>query len=517
MADDTQKTKDEDDDEKDLEQELDKDDGPQVRDDESASGMRPRTDADNKALAIAGDDSLGDPSRVPVDETTESLPQEVEPTQDQSNDDLDKELAQNEPLVLPVDASKPRGSQPSIVELMQQYKALQDQRSKGDLVAGLAAAGAKIGQSMAGRYSNNFKPDLSGSELIQNMANRPVTDFEQKQIVQGRAEQLQSEISANDPNSPQSKLVREYLKQRIPGLSQYITDDMSASDAQNLIKQIGRQQIQHYQKGVGTATVNGQKQRVQASFDPVTASWIDNQGNRLPDFIQEGLTPLQFTKDSKGNIVQLNKSSSAVGQPPRVVSSSAYAPVESMTPEQVASFRPDKNQQKALDDEQKRIDGITKDTRQGLNAATNLENAIDTGSKFQGSILKTSVPHMVGFNGRMSPLEQNMWTGSQSVLGRLQQLASTASDSELSDENKAEAKKLIQLYRQGVSQNLGQINDGAQTKLQNVYSIPKSFSAKTMSVPSPAKVIASKGYNKDTNKTFLQYTDGTNEIVDGKR
>jgi hypothetical protein len=228
-----------------------------------------------------------------------------------------------------------------------EYRKLQDQRQKSDLATGLAAAGAKIGQSMAGKFSGQFNPDLTGIKLAQEQASRPVSDLEQQQVVQGRGMQVQSEQNANDPNSPQSKLTRNYLKTRL-GLD--LPDDVSAADAQALLKTVGRPVQTKYQKVNGTYTdEKGQQHRVSANYDPTTHSYVDVNGNKLPDnFVAEGLNPYQFTRDPiTGNLLQVNKSRG--GTPTQVQGAALNAAALAQNPNQLyAAMNP--NDRKELND-----------------------------------------------------------------------------------------------------------------------------------------------------------------------
>lgn len=228
--------------------------------------------------------------------------------------------------------SKPKSSLDRYQEFINEYKRLQANRQKSDLVAGLAAAGGKIGQSMAGKYSGNFTPDPAGPNLIRQMGERPVQDFEQNQVVQGRQMALKGSMDAADPASPQSKMVRDYVNQR---LGMNLPDTVSAADAQMLLKTVGRPTIAKYQKVNGSYTDDeGVMHRVSASFDPQTHSYIDVNGKKLPDnFIAEGLNPFQNNIDpNTGEQRLLNKSRGTISP---VGPSKAPALAGAQTPNEV--------------------------------------------------------------------------------------------------------------------------------------------------------------------------------------
>lgn len=175
-------------------------------------------------------------------------------------------------------------------DMLGQYAALQNQRRKSDLVAGLAAAGAQIGQSMAGKYSGNFKPDMSGVEILQQQANRPVTDFEQAQTVKGREGQLYSQMSAMDPTSPQSKLIRDYLNKRVfnPNHEEGkdLPEDVSANDAILLLKTVGRPGQTKFQQ---LPVVNQQTgEKTMAVFNPTLGAFTDVSGKPMgPEWVRD--------------------------------------------------------------------------------------------------------------------------------------------------------------------------------------------------------------------------------------
>ena len=203
-------------------------------------------------------------------------------------------------------------------QFLDDYKKLQDQRRKGDLVNGLIAAGGKIGQSMAGKYSGNFVPDQNGNQMLAKMNERPTQDFEQNQVVQGRELQLQSEMSAHDRKSPQSVMVRNYLNQR---LGMNLPDTVSASDAQMLMRTVGRPQNSKFQSKTGVyIDDDGKEHKILASYDPSSGKIYNTTTHQeIPNdrFVPEGLNPYQIVKGEHGQQEQFNKSRG--GTPTNVV------------------------------------------------------------------------------------------------------------------------------------------------------------------------------------------------------
>lgn len=189
------------------------------------------------------DDNLvdEDKARAPKEMDAEDLASEADKVEP---DELDSSLDEEEPPLKGMagpETHKPQNTPPSQIDryrqFLDEYKQLQNKRSNADLVNTLVAAGGKIGQSIAGRYSGQFNPDMSGVQMLQKMAERPVQDFEQKQVVGARQAQLGQAQDDIDPASPKSVLIRKYMKDK---LGMDLPDTVSASDAQQLLKLVGK-------------------------------------------------------------------------------------------------------------------------------------------------------------------------------------------------------------------------------------------------------------------------------------
>lgn len=318
--------------------------GPASADDsaieEEADAVPP--EVDDKSLAKTVDEDIDSPPTD--DEEDPEQKKKIDKEIADESDDVEKELSDSEPkdatpqvadedqlegepspqgshmlasLSMPALPGSAPAKNPQLDKYQQfidQYKQLQNQRSKGDLVNGLLAAGGKIGQSMAGKFSGNFTPDQSGIQMLQKMNERPVQDFEQGQVVQGRGMQLKDMMDDHDANSSKSKLIREYLKNR---LGMNLGDDVSAADAQNLLKTIGKPTQSHFQKVNGVATIDGQTKSMSAIFDPASGQYINPETRQvIPGFHAESLNPFQNVKDADtGQNTTFNKSTGGRNAP----------------------------------------------------------------------------------------------------------------------------------------------------------------------------------------------------------
>lgn len=315
---------------------------------EAVDSAEPDTSDDEKEEdqddTISGGDALEKSEPAPKDEDEEVDKEEAENEED-AQDLADTQVRADELRDMMKQAkgkdeieTEPESQLDRYQNFINEYRRLQGNRQKADLVAGLMAAGGKIGQSIAGRYSGNFTPDLTGVKLMQEAASRPVTDLELQQGVMGKGMQLQSMQQANDPKSPQSKMVRDYLNQRIPGIN--LGDDVSAADAQMLLKTVGRPVQAKYQKVNGTWTNpdTGKSERKAAIFNPAGGpgnSYLDaDTGKPLTGFMAESLNPFQMVKGERGEQEVFNKSTG--GSPQKLTSSGNQKLMESaQTPDQL--------------------------------------------------------------------------------------------------------------------------------------------------------------------------------------
>lgn len=438
------------------------------------------------------------------------LPQEIA---SRSNDML-KEMTPEEPAMPPVSANDQLSKYQNYIN---EYKKLQDQRSKGDLVNTLLAASGKIGQSMAGKYSGNFTPDQSGINMLQKMNERPVQDFEQRQVVQSRGMQLQGEMDSHDPNSPQSRLVRKYVEQRL-GL--VLDPNVSAADAQMLLKTVGRPVQTKYQKVNGTVTdpVTGEEKRISAIFDPGTGTYKDpNSGAALPGFLAEGLNPFQVVKGEHGEQELFNKSR---GRAPKPINEANNFEPNAKPSEIYAQLRPE--DRKYINDKiTPAFQKATEKTRQRLTHVPVIMKRLQEAQVNPAALpqLKAEMARFDVGDQRLAVQEFNMFAQRQGYKGYSDWLqahtqgtitpdfakqmghAVMSVDSSLRDELSKEAEKHADLLSKRLPKNVD----------------PKLIAPLIYGGYKSSKKVVKKGYNEQTNQTELIYDDNSTEIVNGKR
>ena len=246
----------------------------------------------------ASDKEAEDTDTNPSDDETdkeydasEEIAKEAQPLEEDAKD-LRQPAA---PPELPKEESSPESTQLNRYQkFINEYKALQDQRKQGMKTAGLLEAGGRIGSALAGANNAFSKPTFDPAiyEHMRQRANLPVNDFEQGQIVQGRGMQLQQTVDANDPASPQSKLTRDFLKTKL-GIN--LPDNVSAADAQMLLKTVGKPVQKGFQKVNGTWTdEKGEHKNGSAIFDPASGQYLHPDTHQpIPGFHAESLNPYQ--------------------------------------------------------------------------------------------------------------------------------------------------------------------------------------------------------------------------------
>lgn len=158
---------------------------------------------------------------------------------------------------------------------------------------------------------------------------------------------------------------------------------------------------------------------------------------------------------------------------PEVVSPEAGDAVPAKKSEK--AFQPTREQKSALDDETKRLDGLTKDINAKIDAVSRLSQTLASNSKLTGAMVKTQFPRLAGEVGNLNQQEQEVWQGSSALLDRLNQYVSTLSDSTLTNSNKKELKKLIDIFSNTSNSAMGSIMSSSANRLKMVRNIPEDF------------------------------------------
>jgi hypothetical protein len=320
-------------------------------------------------------------------------------------------------------------------DLVNQYQNLIDQRRRADTTNALVQAGSKIGQSMAGKYSGNFVPDPSQAKVLGDLANRPVTDFEQGLAVQGTGMKLAAEMAASDPNSPQSKLVRDYLNKRL-GLT--LGPDVSANDAAMLMKTIGRPQQTKFSQLPMVNKQTGEK--IMGTYNPTTNTFQDTNGTPLDGRQWVRDYRAQVTTDpNTGEKVGFSGGTGAITGPLTGVKAIPQATIPGGPEPELTEDSLNPRQKKIIHDERNAFQKDSKAERNNLTVANKLVNLLQQGDPEDPKNMieiERNMNTLSGASGRV-PLDQlNKSGGVQSFEARLNQAIQTAKSGGLTEENK---------------------------------------------------------------------------------
>lgn len=436
---------------------------------------------ENEGLSLDASDSGDMPT---VDNSVEAPPKneasEINPEENQ--EDIEKAASDLEPKQSPaeddgLESSDDNGLQAQLSphesrlkkyqDFMDEYKRLQQHRRNTDLVSGLMTAGGQIGQSMAGKFSGNFTPDLSGAKAVQEIGNRPVTDFEQGQVVGSRQIQLGAEKDAHDPASPQSIMVRDYLNKRL-GLN--LADDVSAADAQMLLKTVGRPGQTKYQKINVVNQKTGEKGI--ASFNPSTQE-LEMNGNKLnPSEWVQDYRSSNFVDPKTGERVGFSagtgKTTGALTGP------GVNAPVMGATPStpggQVDLNRSFLNAQQAkqVDHAREKFIQEVKDDRNSLNANDRVIQVLQAGGEL-GDLpreIQDQLNRAFGQKGHISDAQLGGLLGKPDWKNRVENAVSLGTTGKLTDENRQFLLDVANLIKE---QNQSYIDKKSDIYTQNLY------------------------------------------------
>jgi len=435
------------------------------------------------------DDSKSKADLSPVDETPDK---EVDDSEELA-DDLAGATSEPEEINAESDAIMPEESvvksAPSkeasqldrYKNFMDEYKKLQNQRSKSDLVAGLMAAGGKIGQSMAGKYSGQFNPDLTGVKLVQQMGERPVSDFEQGQVVQQRGMALQQQMAANDPASPMSEAYRNYFVQRVlpkdkdgkPDSSMFPNiDNYSASDVQNLLKTIGKPQQTKFQQLPMVNKKTGEK--LEATFNPTTQAFESGGRPLDPQEWVRDYRAQSFVDPRTGERLGFNAGTGAVTG--GLTGPGVSGPIVPEKKGDLTSQQPIQLNRSFLTAQQaKQVDTLrhqfvqeVKDDRNNLNSTDRVIAALEAGKEL-GDLPREEQDQLnraFGQKGHISDAQIGVTLGKPDWKNRFTNAVSIGATGKLTDENRQFLLDTLKVIRE---QNQQYIDNKSQIYSNNLF------------------------------------------------
>lgn len=368
------------------------------------------------------------------------------------------------------------------VSTLEALKAAQKARNFNLLGSDIARAGAMIGSAITGIENKGLK-ELA--ESTEKRADIPLKDFAQ-----------QVEIQKKDPNSAVSRGYKELLERKM-GIK--LGGDVSAADIEPFLTAQMKKSIEKqvmFQKG------GVDEQGNLLVFDPKTGEYKAT-GTKAQDQLFQ-------VRDPKTGAVQLMSRRAGAGD-----SSNVKATIGGAEPikegEEFTRKNLDPVQRKALDEETKRLDTLTKGANEQMAGIRKVRSLLSSGSKLTPAAIRTQMPRVMGEVGNMSEQEQAIWTGSQDLLSRAEQYLSTITTSELTPENKAEFQKLLNAFEKSAINNLDIITGGSAAQMQELYGVPQTFSKRVLL---PAQIRQSKISSSTEIKRKTQ--DGRTAVFDAQ-
>lgn len=363
---------------------------------------------------------------------------------------------------------KPASSLDRYKQFIDEYKRLQANRSNSDLIAGLAAAGGKIGQSMAGKYSGNFTPDAAGPNLIRQMGERPIQNFEQGLAVQGRGLQLQQEMNSNEPNSPQSIMVRNYLNKTI-FKDNPLPNTVSATDAKMLLKTVGRP---NQEKALQVSLVNQQTgEKTTGVWHPIQQMFTDLDGRPLnKDWIKD-YRAQTFIDPKTNERTGFSAGTGKVTGPltgPGVNAPIVGAPTDLNQPIDLNRSFLNAQQAKQVDHTRDKFIQEVRDDRNNLNSTDRVIAALTIGKEI-GDLPREDQDQLnraFGQKGHISDQQVNTILGKPDWKNRFANTLSIGMTGKLTDENRQFLLDTLKVIR---DQNQQYIDNKSQIYTTNLY------------------------------------------------
>jgi hypothetical protein len=386
-----------------------------------------------------------------------------------------------------------------------------EQRRSMETAALISGLGERLAQGLSTAGGQEYKPDYTFGENLRKLAESPVRDIKDR-----------SDLELNDPNSDISKLYRDVARDRLKLGN--ITENVSAATLAKLIPNISSLLGSSGSKSLRFERITTPDGTVKVvGIDPLSGEIVREVG-------QAGFAT-QFRTDPFGNIIGLD--SSKRNSSPQMVQSSNYESAKDLPEEKVVSFKPDKEQRKAIDNQIKRYDKITETVNRQLSSAQTIQNALKEGADNQQllAFVKTQMPRLAGEVGNLNTTEQEIWQGSQAAIDRIEQYLTTLGTGKLTKDNIKIIKEMVDIFSKNAARGLLRSREPLFSTLEQEYGIPRQFVEKSRfpkSGESPAvrklqnstkgnKTVVKKGYNPKTNQTQLIYSDGTKEIVEGRQ
>lgn len=368
-----------------------------------------------------------------------------------------------------------RTSPKSVLDRYAELRQLQETQGKDIRNAGMLQGANQIAQGFAMGSGAKIGDGSESVKMLQQMAKQPVEDYNLRQKDEAIQMELGNEREMNDANSDISK----FSQQRAVAIGEKM--GMNPEEIQKLTNMTAKQLEKLGFKastGLNQTPKPGQQSGLFGKSKDgkrFPLAWDGTQMKYINPLTGETVGPETEIErntlytDAFGNKISFGSEGAST------IASSSRNMKSTEELNQETKFSPDKEQRSVLDDEAKRIDGLTKNSNEKIAAANRILLALDGDSKQALSVVKTQMPRLAGEVGPLNQQEQEMWKGSQALIDRAFQYVNTTISSELTEDNKKELRKILAPFLKDAKNSIGTIMDSSANRLAKVYNIPPDF------------------------------------------
>lgn len=380
--------------------------------------------------------------------------------------------------------------------LLDEYRELLAQRQQKQKELNVLAGANQISQAIAGRYSGNYTPDMTGIKLLQEQANQPVEDY----TLAAKQDKLDTELrdmdKLRDPSSSTSQFYRLMAKQK--GLA--VEDDMSAWDLSQMSKAMGSSTSRPFipRNFIDRATGNV----VSGRYDMTTGQYSDAAGNVYTDVIPYNAPILVEDKKTQEKFLLERGTGQKTGVTgPSITKEELTKPASPKTTFKQLNAK----DQSRLDEESKAFSTETKDIRESYDKIDALvEQKIDLATKNELAASQLGAEVATIFeNGRLTDEDVLRYTRRPAIISRLQDGIKTLASGTITKDKAKELKETLTVYKEALNENLRERADQKASTLLNKLSTdvdPKNLSSLIYSpLPSNSSV---KVRGLETGRTF---------------
>jgi hypothetical protein len=173
-------------------------------------------------------------------------------------------------------------------------------------------------------------------------------------------------------------------------------------------------------------------------------------------------------------------------------------------------------------------DKLVLKANEGLNAADDAMSLLESNTPISDQAVQRSLARLSGEVGVLTDQDVAAFGGTKSISGKLAQSIEQMKSGKLTPENKQFMKEIINVFKKRREEQLDQrallLTKQGSKRLDIDENEAYQFLRPGMTLPSNViknstnqKQIIKQGYNSKTDETQLIYSDGTKEIVKGKR